>query len=117
VLVTARRMSALDKVGFTKRQKSGVGYFLGPDRLQNMHFQNLTDIFGHLPIVRDKCVQYWVDDTLYQELEPGDINQYVAGSEVVAAEVYQNLNTPARYMRFGGCTIVVLWTRLKVPAT
>jgi len=116
VLVTARRMSALDKVGFTKRQKSGVGYFLGPDRLQNMHFQNLTDIFGHVPIVRDKCVQYWVDDTLYQELEPGDINLYVAGSEIVAAEVYQNLNTPARYMRFGGCTIVVLWTRLKVPA-
>ena len=117
VLVTARRMSALEKIGFTQRQKSGFGYFLGPDRLQKMHFQNLTDIFGHVPVVFDKCVQYWVDDMVYQELEPGDINLYLAASEIVAAEVYSNLNTPARYMRFGGCTIVVLWTRLKVPAT
>jgi hypothetical protein len=115
VLVTARRMSALDKVGFTQRQKSGFGRFLGPDQLQRLHLRNPTDIFGHIPIVFDKCVQYWVDDTLYQELEPGDINLYVSGSEIVAAEVYPNLNTPARYMRFGGCTIVVLWTRLKVP--
>jgi hypothetical protein len=117
VLVTARRMSALEKVGFTQRQKSGFGRFLGPDRLQNLHLLNPTDIFAHIPIVFDKCVQYWVDDMLYQELEPGDINLYVSGNEIVAAEVYPNLNTPARYMRFGGCTIVVLWTRLKVPAT
>jgi hypothetical protein len=117
VLVTARRMSALEKVGFTQRQKAGFGRFLGPDRLQNIHLRNPTDIFAHIPIVFDKCVQYWVDDMLYQELEPGDINLYVSGSEIVAAEVYPNLNTPARYMRFGGCTIVVLWTRLKVPAT
>ncbi|HEY8852990.1 MAG TPA: carboxypeptidase regulatory-like domain-containing protein [Gemmatimonadaceae bacterium] len=117
VLVTARRMSALDKVGFTQRQKSGFGYFLGPDRLERMHLQNLTDLLGHVPVVFDKCVQYWVDDMVYQELEPGDINLYLAASEIVAAEVYPNLNTPARYMRFGGCSIVVLWTRLKVPAT
>jgi hypothetical protein len=117
VLVTARRMSALDKVGFTQRQKSGFGYFLGPDRLERMHLHNLTDLLGHVPVVFDKCVQYWVDDTIYQELEPGDINLYLAASEIVAAEVYPNLNTPARYMRFGGCSIVVLWTRLKVPAT
>jgi hypothetical protein len=117
VLVTARRMSALEKVGFTQRQKSGFGRFLGPDRLQNIHLRNPTDIFAHIPVASDKCVQYWVDDMLYHELDPGDINLYVSGSEIVAAEVYPNLNTPARYMRFGGCTIVVLWTRLKVPAT
>jgi Carboxypeptidase regulatory-like domain len=116
VLVTARRMSALDKVGFTKRQKSGFGYYIGPGQLQNMHVNKLTDIFSHVPVVFDKCVQYWVDDMLYQELEPGDINFYLAPSEVVAAEVYPNLNTPARYMRFGGCSIVVLWTRLKIPS-
>ena len=117
VLVTARRMSALDKVGFTQRQKSGFGYYIGPERLQNMHVNKLTDLLTHVPVVFDKCVQYWVDDMLYQDLEPGDINYYVAGSEIVAAEVYPNLNTPARFMRFGGCTIVVLWTRLKVPSS
>jgi hypothetical protein len=116
VLVTARRMSGLDRVGFTRRQKSGFGYYLGPDRLQNMHATRLTDILGHVPVLFDKCVQYWVDDMLYQELEPGDINYYLAPSEVVAAEVYQNFATPARYMRIGSCTIVVLWTRSKVPS-
>lgn len=115
VLVTARRMSALDKVGFTQRQKSGLGYYIGPGRLQNIHVNKLTDILSHVPVVFDKCVQYWVDDMLYHELDPGDINSYLAPSEVVAAEVYSNLNTPGRYMRFGGCTIVVLWTRLKIP--
>jgi hypothetical protein len=114
VLVTARKMSALDKVGFTKRRKARFGSYLGPEELQNIHLNNLTDIFSHVPVNFDKCVQYWVDDTMYQEMEPGDINSYLAGSEVIAAEVYQNLNTPAQYMRFGGCTIVVLWTRLKI---
>jgi hypothetical protein len=117
VLVTARKMSALDKVGFTQRQKSGFGYYIGPEQLQNMHVTKLTDLISHVPVVFDKCVQYWVDDMIYQELEPGDINFYLAPVEVVAAEVYPNLNTPARYMRFGGCTIVVLWTRLKVPSS
>ena len=117
VLVTARRMSALDRVGFTQRQKSGLGYYLSPELLQNMHATKLTDILGHVPVLFDKCVQYWVDDLLYQELEPGDINYYLAPSEVVAAEVYQNFTTPARYMRSGGCTVVVLWTRLKIPSS
>jgi hypothetical protein len=115
VLVTARTMSALDKVGFTQRQKSGFGYYLGPEKLQKMHVSKITDILGHAPVIFDKCVQYWVDDMLYQEMEPGDINHYLAPKEVVAAEVYQNFSTPGRYMRFGGCTIVVLWTGLKVP--
>jgi hypothetical protein len=110
-------MSALDKVGFTERQKSGFGYYIGPERLQNLHVNKLTDILSHVPGVFDKCVQYWVDDFVYQELEPGDINSYLAPGEVVAAEVYPNLNTPARYMRPGGCAIVVLWTRSKIPSS
>ena len=114
VLVTARRMSALDKVGFTKRRKAHFGRYLGPDDLQNLHLNKLTDIFSHVPVNFDKCVQYWVDDQPFQELEPGDINSYLAGSEVIAAEVYQNLNAPAQYMRVGGCTIIVLWTRLRI---
>lgn len=117
VLVLARRSVALDKVGFTRRRKSGFGYYMDPERLQHMHLNYPTDVLRHAPVVLDKCVQYWVDDMPYEEVEPGDINYYVAGSEVVAAEVYQNLNTPGRYMRPGGCTMVVLWTRFKIPGS
>jgi len=115
VVITARRLAALDKVGFSQRQKFGFGYYISPEQLQNIHPNHIADILAQVPGVQDKCVQYWVDDMPYQEVEPGDINYFVSGSEVVAVEVYQNLITPARYMRPGGCTMVVLWTRLKIP--
>jgi uncharacterized protein (DUF2141 family) len=114
VLVIARKMAALDKVGFSQRQKFGFGYYIDPERLQNMHPSHISDILSQAPGVRDKCVQYWVDDMAYWEAEPGDINYFVSGSEVVAVEVYQNINTPGRYMRPGGCTMVILWTRFKI---
>ena len=114
VLVIARRSAALDKVGFTERQKSGLGYYIGPERLRDMHAYHVTDILSRVPGIRDKCVQYWVDDMPYMEAEPGDINYFVTGSEVVAAEVYRNVDTPGRYMRPGGCALVVLWTRFKI---
>jgi len=39
----------------------------------------------------------------------GDINHFVTGGEVVAVEVYQDLDTPGQYMRAGGgCTTIVL---------
>ena len=132
VLVTARRSAALDKVGFSQRKKSGFGYYIGPERLQNMHPNYLTDILRQVPGLRvsygadgevvsssrgfgSGCVQYYLDDMPYQEMTPGDINHFVTGAEVVAIEVYQGTNTPAQYMRSGGfCTTIVLWTRFKI---
>jgi hypothetical protein len=132
VLVIARRSAALDKVGFTQRSKTGFGYYLGPERLQNMHPNFVTDILRQVPGLRvsygpsgemvsssravgNGCVQYYVDGISFLELEPGEINHFVNGSEVVAVEVYQDANAPAEYMRGGGsCTTIVLWTRFKI---
>ncbi|MDP9205694.1 MAG: TonB-dependent receptor, partial [Gemmatimonadota bacterium] len=132
VLVTARRTAALDKVGFSQRMKSGMGYYMGPERLQRMHPIFLTDILRQVPGLRvsygphgetisssrgfgSNCVQYWVDDMPWMSVEPGDLNHFVTGGEVVAVEVYQDTGTPARYMRAGGsCTTIVLWTRFKI---
>jgi Carboxypeptidase regulatory-like domain len=132
VLVTARNSAALDRVGFSQRQKSGFGYYIGPERLQNMHPNFLTDILRRVPGLRvsygpegdvisssrgfgSGCVQYWVDDMPWQSFVPGDLNHFVTGGEVVAVEVYQDANTPAQYMRAGGnCTTIVLWTRFKI---
>jgi len=61
------------------------------------------------------CVDYWVDDIPFVELDPGDINSFVNGGEVVAAEVYQSGTAPAQYTRNGGsCTTIVLWTRFGI---
>jgi hypothetical protein len=132
VLVTARRSAALDKLGFNQRKNSGFGYYLGPDRLQNMHPNYVTDILRQVPGLRVShgrtgdvvsssrggeggCVQYYVDDMPFREMDPGEINLFVSAGEVVAVEVYQGANTPARFVQggFGSCTTIVLWTRFK----
>jgi hypothetical protein len=132
VLVTARRSAALDKIGFSQRKKSGFGYYIGPERLQNMHANAVTDILRMVPGLRvsygpegdvvsssrgggSGCVQYYLDDIPYTEMTPGDINTFVTGGEVVAVEVYQATNAPPQYTRAGMfCTTIVLWTRFKI---
>ena len=52
VLVTARLSAGLDRVGFAQRKKSGNGYFLGPEQLQRMHPNYLTDILRGVPGLR-----------------------------------------------------------------
>ncbi|MGZ3333265.1 MAG: carboxypeptidase regulatory-like domain-containing protein [Gemmatimonadaceae bacterium] len=132
ILVTARRTAALDKIGFSQRKKSGAGYFIGPDRLEHMHPNAVTDILRMVPGLRvsygpygdvvsssrgtgSGCVQYYLDDMPYTEATPGDITSFVTGGEVVAVEVYQDTNTPPQYTRAGtACTTIVLWTRFKI---
>jgi hypothetical protein len=132
VLVTARRVAALDKVGFNDRNKSGFGYYIGPDRLARLHATEVTDILRTVPGLRvsygpngetvsssrgigGSCVQYYLDDMQFTELQPGDINHFVTGGEVVAVEVYQAPNAPPQFTRGGGgCATIVLWTRFKI---
>jgi hypothetical protein len=135
VLVTARRAASLDRIGFTQRQKTGMGYYLGPDQLKNMNPLYVTDVLRRVPGLRvtstgegevvessrggsltgGDCVQYYLDDMPWQSMEPGDINNFVNGSEIAAVEVYQPTTTPVQYQRGGnGCTTIVLWTRFKV---
>jgi hypothetical protein len=58
------------------------------------------------------CVRYFVDGMEWQSAQPGDINQFVNGSEIVGAEIYQGTTAPAQYSRgMGDCTTIVLWTR------
>ncbi len=133
VLVTARRNVALDKVGFNMRKKSAFGYFLDADRISKMHPFYVSDILRQVPglrvgygprgepvvtstrDIRGSCVDYWVDDVPFIEIDPGEINAFVNGGEVVAVEVYQSGTAPAQYVRNGGsCTTVVLWTRFRI---
>ncbi len=136
VVVTARRAASLDKVGFSRRKKSGFGYYLDPEQIQRMHPNYLTDILRQVPGLRisytpqgevvsssrgvtsfsnSGCVQYYVDDMPWQSAMPGDINNFVNGSEVVGVEVYQGTNTPAQYSRaMQDCTTIVVWTKFKI---
>jgi hypothetical protein len=133
VVVTARRTAGLDQVGFTRRQKSGFGYYLGPEQIQRIRPNYLTDVLRQVPGLRisytprgevvsgsrssgsNNCVQYYLDDMPWQSVEPGDINQFVNGNEIAGVEVYQGSNTPAQYSRaMRDCVTIVLWTKSKI---
>jgi hypothetical protein len=133
VLVTARRVASLDKVGFTQRKKSGMGYYMGPGQIQALHPNLLTDILRTVPSLRVSytptgevvsssrgvggtgCVQYYVDDMPWQSATPGDINDFINGREVVGVEVYSGPGVPAQYTRgMQDCTTIVIWTKFKI---
>ena len=132
VLVTARRTAALDKVGFGQRRKSANGYFVGPEQIERMHPFYVTDVLRMVPgiqvvhtrtgeavrsshdVGRPSCVQYYVDDMPFTELEPGDANNFINGGEIVAVEVYQPGMAPAQYTRaLNACVTILLWTKFK----
>jgi len=135
VVVTAKRQASLDKVGFSQRKKAGQGFYLGPDQIQAMHPNMLTDILRSVPSLKVSygpqgeevsssrgvglsgagCVQYYVDDMPWTSAMPGDINNFVNGSEVVGVEVYNGPGTPPQYARaLQDCTTIVIWTKFKI---
>jgi hypothetical protein len=137
VVVTARRAASLDKVGFNMRKRSGAGFYLGPDQIQSMHPNDLTDILRRAPGLRISygpngnevtssrgttslsgsggCVQYYVDDMPWQSASPGDVNSFVNANEVVGVEVYSGPGAPAQYSRaMQDCTTIVIWTKFKI---
>jgi hypothetical protein len=132
VLIKARRLAALDKVGFNQRRKTSFGYYITPEQLEKVHPAIVTDNLVQVPGLRltsgvngnivssvrttgSGCVQFYVDDTPYRELHPGDLNTFVAAAEVVAVEVYQESAVPLEYQPGGtSCTTILLWTRFKV---
>jgi hypothetical protein len=62
------------------------------------------------------CVNYYVDGTPWQTLQPGDIDSYVRPAEIVAVEVYHGSQTPPQYTPpgQGGCATIVVWTVAKI---
>lgn len=133
VLVNARRTASLDRIGFSRRQKSGAGYYMGPEQIARMNPIQLTDLFRQVPGLRvsyspegdvisssrgaggSSCVVFYLDDMRWQSVMPGDINTFVSAREVVAAEVYQGTNVPAQYSSgMGNCVTIVLWTRMRI---
>lgn len=132
VLVTARRAAALEKVGFTQRRKTGLGFYIGPEQLENARPNFLSDILRQVPGIRvnygvygdvilsargvtNGCMLYYMDDSPYLEMNRGDVNRFVTAREIVAVEVYQGAGTPAQYVRPGAdCATILIWTRLKI---
>jgi len=134
VRVEAARDKALSNVGYLERKNTGNGYFFDGDQInhESMTFSDVMRISpglrispsgdGRTYVIQDSrsasngCVNYYVDGTLWQTLQPGDIDSYVRPAEMVAIEVYHGSQTPPQFTPAGqgGCATIVVWTIAKV---
>lgn len=119
VYVEARRNAALERIGFSERQRMGFGRFLTPSDLATKSAMFVSDYLRYLPGARsfglsgESCTTFWVDGMRWL----GDVDDSVAASEVAAIESYSGTYVPAEFQSFEGpCRVVVIWTKWKVPA-
>ena len=111
VLVQARRGAALDRVGFTERQRSGMGRYLTQEDLDRRFATEVSDFLRHLPAERS-CTIYWVDGTRWWFGKP---DEFMTPQEVAAIEVYSDSFVPPQFQSFeGSCRVVVIWTKWKL---
>ena len=132
VRVTAARERALDAVGFAHRKRSGLGHYLEGDQI-NANSRYFSDVLRTVPGLRiqsggqgrqmvtssrspNGCVMFWIDGTPWQQMEPGDIDDFLKPHELAAVEVYNPTTTPAEFSgaRGSSCTTIVGWTHRRL---
>jgi hypothetical protein len=136
--VEAARDKALADIGYLSRKQTGMGTYLDGDRIDHasMSFSDVMRTVaglrvvptgdGRTSVITDSrsagngCVNYYVDGTPWTTMTPGDIDDYLRPSELVAIEVYHGSGAPPQYTQPGqsGCATIVAWTVAKVrPST
>jgi hypothetical protein len=132
VLVQARRDAALERIGFSARQRSGLGRYLNAEEIERRGALRLVDLLANVSHLRAissggsertivgrmsgggyGCVQYFVDGMPWLgEDSPSD---FMSPQEVGAIEVYSDATTPAEFQRaLRSCSTVVIWTRMRL---
>lgn len=127
IRVSAQRERALDDVGFARRKRTGQGYYLD-EKAINHNSMNFSDALRGVPGLRvvpsngrnvivsqrnpNGCVQVWIDGTMWQQMEAGDIDDFLKPHELAAIEVYSGTSAPVEFQGPGGgsCTSIVAWT-------
>jgi Carboxypeptidase regulatory-like domain/TonB-dependent Receptor Plug Domain len=133
VQVEGKREKGLRNVGFTQRQRSGLGHYLTEDQIANKLPTVMTDIFTTIPGLAidyssgqpqlkgsrgagGSCLTYVIDGVPTQLQGSGDFNDFMHPDEVAAVEVYQASEAPAQFQQGGAsdCAVVVIWTKTRV---
>lgn len=133
VRVSAQRERALDDVGFARRKRTGSGWYMEGDAIKQRGSQNFSDVLRGAPGIRitqsmnrqviqnsrdpmGGCVNIWLDGTQWQQMEPGDVDDFVKPQELAAIEVYSSTSTPPEYSPAGrsSCSTIVAWTNRRL---
>ena len=132
--VEAVRDKALSDVGFRSRKQTGMGYFLEGNQINHdaLTFSDVMRVApglrvaptgdGRTYVIQDArnatggCVNFYVDGTFWQQMTPGDIDDFVRPNEVVAVEVYHGSETPPQFSPPGqsGCATIMAWTVARI---
>lgn len=116
VFVEAKRNLALERVGFTERQRMGLGQYFSPADLERRAATKVTDLLAHLPPPRRRaagpgCNAYWVDGLRWQ----GNVDEFISPDEVAAIEVYSPVLTPVEFKDpFRDCRTIVIWSKWRL---
>ncbi len=133
VTVEGKRDRGLRNVGFSTRQRAGLGHFLTEDQIAERGPTQMTDLFTTMPGIhvdyssgypvltssRDAtggCVTYVIDGVPTPMPDPTDFNDYMRPDEVSAVEVYSPSEAPAQFQTGAqsSCAAIVIWTKTKV---
>lgn len=129
VRIVAGSDRVLEDLGFEDRKRRGLGTFLDGEKIAREAVR-FSDAMRTVPGLRVQpagngrsvltnsrdpvggCVLTWVDNVIWREMTPGDIDDFVQPSEVRAVEVYSSNNTPPQFQMAGqtSCAAVVVWT-------
>lgn len=133
VRVEARRDKNLFDVGFSERQKTGLGYYLTRDKL-NTNALRMTDALRTIPGIRIQsdgsgqnfvtssrdpmggCVSIFVDGSPWQQQSAGDLDSFIRADELGAVESYSPSTVPAQFTTAGqsSCQTLVIWTERRL---
>ena len=135
VEVVSRQTAGLERVGWTQRKRgASSGYFISPEQIEARKATQFTDLLTTTPGIRVQgsmgrmfitatrtagragCVNVFVDNSRWQQLEAGDLDSFVRPQDVAAIEVYPGGGSmPVEFQSTGGdCAAVVVWTKLNV---
>jgi len=131
ISITAKRLNPfLNKVGFYKREKTGLGKFIYRDKIENISPRTVLDIIQCVPgmLVRYSDGQLCSSPTIYSiryyhygipaqifiDGNPTD-NDYIEllpPDDIMAIEVYKNsINAPIQYGFGKPGGVILIWTR------
>lgn len=132
VVVRAQMDVALDRVGYTRRARVGMGRFMGLEDIERRNALRVVDLLAGFPMLQSvstggtdrvitgrqrgmgtNCVTFYVDGILWMgDDSPAD---YMHPQEIAAVEAYSAGTTPAEFSRtMTNCETVVIWTKHKL---
>jgi hypothetical protein len=119
VVIGARRQAGLERVGFARRKRSGMGRYWEADEIPNI--SSTDHFFQTIPMLRrpqgtgimtrnSNCPRRFLDGV---EMRIG-IGQMVTPSEIAAVEVYSAAFTPSEFQGINHCPTILVWTKWKL---